>query len=314
MKRSNWIAISAVLLVCLSVVAVGLVAATIDSVAVTGEGMGSGGEFDPTDDSSSQGDGLDLEIQQSDGDGVSEHEQVIDLRICIEYLSSPISILGIFLGSIVVLFGIYRRYNAATSGLFATFLVPFVMFWYFFLTNCTVDNSSETAGMLTGNEVLSQSDGGLSTAPAVPPSLLAVVFGGVIVASAFALYSMTGEDETFEPVEDEDVPDDPDAADFARAAGRAADRIEEANMPVDNAVYRAWLEMTRMLDIENPDTAAPRDFAELAVEVGLAEDDVWELTELFNEVRYGGKDPENRGERALEILRTIERTYEETEQ
>lgn len=309
MDRPNRIALSAILFVFLSVIAIGLVAATINSVAVTDAGLGNGGEFNPEEESQGEADRVAPDIEGSDGGEPGEDRQVIDLQVCIQQLSSPISILGIIAGMVAILYGIYRRYNMASSGLFATFLIPVVMFGYFFLTNCPGGGGGGAGSMVTGDEVLDGSQGGLGNAPSVPPSILALLFGGVIVVSVAALFSMTGEDETYELVE-EDEPAEPDAADFARAAGRAADRIEETNMPVDNSVYRAWLEMTRLLDIENPDTAAPRDFAEEAIAVGLDEDDVYELTELFNEVRYGGKDPGNREERALDILRNIERTYQ----
>ena len=152
-------------------------------------------------------------------------------------------------------------------------------------------------------------DGAVSSVP-VPPSVLVGVFALVTIAGVVMLFVTTSDDETFEPVEEE--PEEADEAAFARAAGRAADRIEEANVAVDNAVYQAWVDMTGLLDISNPKTTAPLDFADRAIAVGLDEDDVYELTELFNEVRYGGMDPENREERAVEILRHIEETYRET--
>lgn len=93
-----------------------------------------------------------------------------------------------------------------------------------------------------------------------------------------------------------------------RAAGAAADRIE-AEAAVTNEVYRAWYEMTRHLDVRNPETTAPDEFEARAVERGMAPDDVARLTRLFEEVRYGERDPDSREERAVAALRRIETAY-----
>lgn len=93
------------------------------------------------------------------------------------------------------------------------------------------------------------------------------------------------------------------------AAGKLADEIEEG-ASVPNGVYEAWVEMTDVLEIEDPETSTPQEFADAARAAGIAQNDVEELTDLFEEVRYGTVTPtEQRENRALEALRRIEQTY-----
>lgn len=291
--------------VILVISSVGLVAATIDSVSAVELGD------DATEQDRDQvqtGPDDRLNVNVSGGSSNAEQSQSIDLVVCIQFLTRPSAILGIVAGVALVVYGLYRRYNVATAGLASTAIFPVVFASYFLLTNCGPSNGSGDT-LLGGTEVMSGA-GGIE-APGIPPAALAVLLGGAVLVAVATLYNMSGDEETFEPVSEE--PAEPDTADFARAAGEAADRIQEKNVSVDNAVYRAWLEMTSLLNIENPDTAAPLDFAEAAVAAGLEEDDVYELTELFTEVRYGGKSAEDREERATEVLRTIERTYQESD-
>ncbi|MFT4958108.1 MAG: hypothetical protein ACI9PP_002168, partial [Halobacteriales archaeon] len=95
------------------------------------------------------------------------------------------------------------------------------------------------------------------------------------------------------------------------AAGRAADRLETGD-EFENDVYRAWAEMTTELEVEHPSSSTPSEFAMAAVDAGMDRNDVDRLTELFEEVRYGGFDPtpEREGE-AIETLRRIETEYAE---
>nr|WP_303647699.1 DUF4129 domain-containing protein [Haloarchaeobius sp. HME9146] len=93
------------------------------------------------------------------------------------------------------------------------------------------------------------------------------------------------------------------------AAGRAADRLETSTA-VDNEVYRAWREMTTHLDVPEPESSTPAEFAEAAIAAGMTREQVTELTALFEEVRYGGEDPTtDRESRAIEALRAIESAH-----
>jgi len=301
--------ISTVLLLILTVTAVGVVASTITDIDGI-ERSGPDISFEPP------GSGPDgIEDNQSMGNSsgdISDRDRNsgINLQFCIPYLQELPALVGIVLGVGVVMYGGYRRYNSATMMLLGTGLVPLVWGSYFFLTNCGYDGGGNDGGFFSDGSSVMNNDGGI-TSTSLPPTVVVGVFAVVMVVGVVTLIRTTGENETFEPVEE--VPDEPDEAAFARAAGRAADRIEDANVAVDNAVYRAWLEMTNLLNVPNSETTAPRDFSKGAIAAGLNEDDVSELTELFNEVRYGGMNPEDREERAVEILRSVEQTYQDAE-
>lgn len=101
------------------------------------------------------------------------------------------------------------------------------------------------------------------------------------------------------------------AAEIGDAAGRAADRLEDEDA-FANEVFRAWAEMTSLLEFDNPSAATPGDFAEAASAAGLDDRDVRDLTTLFEDVRYGDRAPTaEREEQAIALLRRIERTYAE---
>lgn len=290
-----------VVAVALLVTSVGVVAATIDSIDTP---QGTDGSIqDRTAAESGADDRLNITVSgQETAD--TEPRQSIDLVFCVAFLQQPPAIGGIALGVVAIAYGLYSRYNAATMGLACSGLLPVVMAMYFLLTNCGPSDGSGGT-VLSGTDIVS--GGGGITAPQIPPPVLAVVLGGAMIAAVVTMFRMTGGEEEIDPVEPESA--EPDAADFARAAGEAADRIEEKNVSVDNAVYDAWLQMTRLVDIEKPDTAAPRALADAAVAAGVERDDARELMELFTEVRYGGKSPEGREGRATEVLRNIEQTY-----
>lgn len=144
--------------------------------------------------------------------------------------------------------------------------------------------------------------------------LVAVLLAVLLLGAVVVLYR--GGDET--GAEDGEDPDGGvDSTTIGAIAGRAADRIEEDNKAgtdAENEVYRAWQEMTARLETDSGETTTPREFQQLAVDTGMRPDDVRELTELFERVRYGGKDAtEDREQRAVRVLRRVESTYGETE-
>jgi hypothetical protein len=145
-----------------------------------------------------------------------------------------------------------------------------------------------------------------------PPATLLALFGLVLVGAAALVLGMSGDDVA-RATPAEEPPPPPDVTAIGRAAGRAADRIE-SDADLDNAVFRAWREMTRELDVTNPAASTPAEFATAAVDAGMAHEDVDELTGLFEAVRYGGRDPDtDRERRAVDALRNIQRTYADVE-
>ena len=129
----------------------------------------------------------------------------------------------------------------------------------------------------------------------------------LIFVGALAMAARSDDDETSGLAAEPDESTDERAA-VAAAAGRAADRITEtATQHVDNEVYRAWDEMTRLLEVDNPDATTPGEFADAAIDAGLDAQHVEALTALFEDVRYGHRDSTaEREQRAIETLRAIE--------
>jgi len=299
-----------ILVVVIALFAVALVASTITSVAAP-----AGGDdrihVDPIGAVDERGGNNNDTSGGVDGGPIESSDGGFQLTYCIDFLTTPVAITGIIAGVFFVLYLVYRQFNLATS-LFSSFVIaPLAFGMWAIMTNC-VEGKEGGGQVFDGSGIVNPGESGsVVTAPPISPTMLAMVFVFLVAVSLVVMLTVTGSDETYEPVEDEE-PDEPDEAAFARAAGRAADRIEQGNDPVDNAVYRAWAEMTNLLDIPDPETSAPMDFADAAIEFGLEADDVHELAELFNEVRYGHKSAEEREDRAIEILRRVETTYQQT--
>lgn len=152
---------------------------------------------------------------------------------------------------------------------------------------------------------------GAAPSPVSLPLLLALLVA--LVAAGVAVVRRRGGDARRAAEAEDDADDETDAAAVGRAAGRAADRIE-GEEEIENEVYRAWREMTALLDVANPETSTPGEFADAAVAAGLDREDVTELTRLFEDVRYGDRAPGADSERrAVAVFRRIERGYAEDE-
>lgn len=170
-----------------------------------------------------------------------------------------------------------------------------------------------TGGTFAGNgSAAGTSAGGGFSAGGSSPDLLSLpvlaVIGVVLVAAAFLLARGAGWTADGDDPDTADV--DPTTAEaVGQVAGRMADRIE-ASATVDNEVYRAWREMTDLLDVPDPETSTPGEFANAAVAAGMDAADVDELTRLFETVRYGGVEPDETDEhRAVRVFRRIESSY-----
>ena len=154
-------------------------------------------------------------------------------------------------------------------------------------------------------------DGGDGTTVPGGPSLTLLVLVlaslvGLLLFYRYAANPTTDEDERLEAEQAVHAIDATDA--LGRAAGRAANQIEHTSL--ENAVYEAWHEMTSAIDVSNPETRTPAEFATAAARAGMASDDVETLTALFQDVRYGPAPvTEERVQQARETLRRIERTY-----
>lgn len=297
-------------LVAMAAIAVG--AATITATIDTGTpGGGEAPQNQGQQDQNRQGganggdNGGGNEINRS---AEANEESPIDYTTCIQPLKTWYGGLVYFGAFAMLVYGMKRRYSfgAAFLGLYA--IAPPALLAYFLGTDCA---SFGGPGVGEGGRgALANSTSSPVTSMDVPPALILGVFGIVLVATAAVLMRASGDQQitTMDEPESDDG-ESADVMDLAAAAGRAADRLEEHNVDVDNEVYRAWWEMTSMLDVPKPDSATPGEFADAAIEVGLGEDDVRELTRLFEEVRYGKRDPESREQLAIDVFRNIEEEY-----
>jgi len=297
----------------ISIAAISLGAATVESTvqnaAVEGTDanpiLPSGEESGSLNTSDLDGNGSSSLSEGGPSEGI-----VANLQRCVEPLSAwygTAIYFGAFLGVIYLIKRAYS-FGAAILGMYAVAPVAFTA--YFLATARCV--SVETGG--PGNngvaDRIADVAGSSLLSPDVSPVVIAAVFGVALVAVAAVLFRASG-DQTVTTLgeEEDDTGEQPDVADLAAAAGEAAERLQEHDADVDNEVYRAWWEMTSLLNVPKPDSATPGEFADAAIEAGLDESHVDDLTTLFEEVRYGRRDPESREERAIEVFQEIEAQY-----
>lgn len=253
--------------------------------------------------------GSDVEINESGDDGASPsgESKYSTITTCVPFLESSLGVL-LMLGAVLAFMVLlYARFNFAISMLAGWTVFPPTMLLYFLATDCGGDGQAFGRG--EGGTGIAEAAGETLIPTTQFPTWAMGLFVGIVLVGAAAVLYRSAAAEDVIVLEETTGDDEPDLDSFAQAAGRAADRIEQHNQDVNNAVFKAWVEMTELLDVENPETYTSGQFAEAAITIGMAESDIEELTQLFNEVRYGGKDPDTREERSIEILRNIESEY-----
>jgi hypothetical protein len=295
----------------LCILAVGIAAATLDSAQDTGGGFGPGNAGGPGGGERSGDSIVDLNDR---GSGSFLPKGAAAYGGCIEFLRS----LEFLLGALAVVIGIgavitFRHNVAVALAMLIAFGMP-AMVLYLFLAACPGETADP--GLIPeggGNASAPQGGGmpgaGSGTNPAPPSLVVLAVLGVLLLAAAIVIARSTGDDEVELDQPDEPTTDEEAVEAIGAVAGAAADRIDAAG-DVDNEVYRAWREMVQLLAVENPDATTPGEFADAAVAAGMERDDVAELTDLFEAVRYGGFDPTaDREGRAVDALRRIEDEY-----
>lgn len=289
------------LLALLAVLALGGVAATLDASGGSGAGAG-------TDEGTGVGSGPRFSL----GGGFEPIDTTVPSLP--EWVAVLLGVLLLLVGAYGC-YELYREYGlrrilgAAAAGIIAAVGV------YLLLSLVRPSEPDLGAGPQQGEPSLPSGGAGAAetAARAVdPPTALLAALGVLLLGAVAVILRATGDQRVgLEDAAPTEEPPSSDVTAVAAAAGRAADRIE-ADTDVDNAVYRAWREMTADLPVANPDASTPAEFADAAVEAGMDPDDVAELTELFETVRYGDRPvTETRAERATAALRRIERTYGE---
>ncbi|WP_435118091.1 DUF4129 domain-containing protein [Halolamina sp. C58] len=311
----------AIVLALLALLAIGAAGATLENPAETdsgsGFGSGSGSGFGSGSGGSGDGNGS----STTGGRPMQLGGQVGGA--CIAALQTLPAKLLLF-GSVVALAGyVWRRTDSPGMGLVTAVLYgPIVyMLWYALATCKTIQQASPARQSANATRTANGSAGGsgglggaVETTTSQPSVLLVIVLVVLVLAAIVLLYVASADDIVNSQIDreaDEEEEVNPDIAAVGRLAGEAADRIE-AGDAFDNEVFRAWVEMTHHLAVEHPESSTPSEFAAAAVDAGMAPDDVRELTELFEEVRYGDQDvTDEREKRATAALRRIEESYAE---
>lgn len=290
----------------LAVLAVALAAATLDSTIVP-EGSGPGGP--------SWGDGGGV----GDGDGgllpPPESGATPSETFQIPFLPEILTVLAVLaVIALVASVILYWRQTLSLAALVVLVLGGLVALTLL-LSPSTGAPGVPLIGADNGNPLGGGGGGGIETTQPSSPSLVVLLVLGIALLGALVGLSRPGSHEE-NPADDESTDrtagDAPTAV--GRAAGRAADRLESSTGPdPENEVYRAWQEMTDLLDVADPETTTPGEFAAAAVDGGLDRSDVSELTHLFEEVRYGNTLPTEEHERqAVQTFRRIEQQYTQT--
>lgn len=294
-------AIRTAVLALLSILAIALAAATLDSTLFTGgSGEGSGGVGGGSEGA--------LPIPAERGTtGPGE-------TVRIPYVEELVLVLAV-LATIAVLYYLYHNWREAlwmVLGVIALVVGGYLLVVLFSTAGFELpfDGGGAPNGSLFGGGGGGGSGGsGGDDATTTLPSLMLLVVLGLALAGAIVATVRSGSSSTEEVSDSSER--SPETAAVGRAAGRAAERIEDADT-VDNEVYRAWREMTSLLEVSDPESATPGEFASAAVDAGMDRDDVVELTRLFEDVRYGESEPSADHERrAVEIFRRIEKRYAE---
>ncbi|MDJ1431799.1 DUF4129 domain-containing protein [Halostagnicola sp. A-GB9-2] len=284
-----------------AIVAIGLAAATVRSPIETGGSGGSGGGS-----GTGTGSGNGPAQPGVGGEGVPQF---------FEYLVYALLVIVAIALAWYLLFH-RRELLRLAAVVVAACIVLVVLVWLFTefgpepsfeLSNETVDEPAAEGGGDPG-------EGEGDTTPISLAPLLGVL--GVITAifvGALVLTSRRSDEDELaaEAKSALEGEDDAEQAAVGKAAGRAATRIEATDEDgIDNEVYRAWEEMTGLLEVDRPETSTPREFADAAIDAGLARHHVEDLTRLFEDVRYGGTETTDEMEdRAVSVLRQIETEY-----
>lgn len=293
----------AALLAVLAVLALSVAAATLESSTDAGQGAGTGPEGGV---GAGEGESFDLgSANVSDTGGqFSVPPILVQIAMALVLLLSAVGFVQFYLDyglrGLVAMVGLVVGFVAVVTLFFA-----FVDLGDLFDREGVIGLFGENAPSVPGGG----SPGDVADVASTPEPSLAVValLGAVLVGGVLVVIRASGDAniEVAAPA----PPEEPTVA-LGQAAGRAADRIAAAGADLDNEVYRAWREMTGHLDVENPAASTPAEFADAAVAAGMDREDVAELTELFEAVRYGGAAvTEDREERAVAALRRIEREY-----
>ena len=281
-------------LAILAVVAIGIAAGTIGTAIDGASGDGDGGPvFSPEEPA-----------EPEDPDG-----SMVLTALLVLFAVATIAIIAIY-----VLYGAPRLKSVI---LLSLVMVGFVLIVATAMDAVQLVQPEAPANQSAAGEALGlgEDDGEVGEPDATPTpvgrwlyGLLVVVVAASVVALLYGRGSLASRGS---PSAEHDPEEEADTlAEMGAIARETADRIESARPDLENEIYRAWVEMTSLLEVDDPETRTPGEFAAEARRAGMAAEDVAALTELFERVRYGHRAATaERESRALEVLRRIESTY-----
>lgn len=282
----------AIIIAMLGVLAISLAAAAISAPVGPEVGTGTGGEGD--------GDALISPPEQ-----LEEPPEVVE--IFPNWVSPLLTALAIVATIFLILYLI--RYWKESIPVLVVAILAVIGLWFFLGSlSPTFDPpsmptepiSSELAGGDNG-------DGDPPNGAIETPLVLIVLFGLALLGVVFAIFSQ----EVRSTPNTSDVEDETTVSEKMRhLAGRTVARLENANdtdvIAPENEIYRAWQDMTALLDVPDPETTTPKQFQAAAIDAGLDPNPVAELTHLFKEVRYGQYEPTtDRTKRAIAAFEQI---------
>lgn len=207
----------------------------------------------------------------------------------------------------------------------AAYAAVFVAIMAIIAENVTLSpfSPNESAGVSAGNLSGTPTEAGDGFGeggndPLVLPiehsALIAFVAAVVGVVTLYAWRSDTVRSVLALRDDAEDDDPDVDLDEVREVAGEAADRVDAAATATvaDNAIYTTWSEMVALLDVSDPQSGTPRQFARAATEAGMDPDDVTVLTRAFEDVRYGDAElSEDRREQVAAAFRRIETAHDD---
>lgn len=288
-------------------------AASISNPTGTGDGIGVPSDWtDPPDNPDS---GLIGDSEEGSGGGsLFPTGETLCFPFLFQWDVQLFIITSVLVGGLLL----YRRTGFLTTAAALTAIVPMGIVVFLAISASCSATGRETStiglgGLADAVEDANESTGGAIDVATDPIVMLLIVAAiGLLVIGVVVLRDDVPDQSSSVLAEGEDDAAE-DRVELARIAGETAQRLEDRipeDEALENEIYRAWLEMTEQLDVDDPETSTPGEFASEAIDAGMTPSDVHELTELFESVRYGDRTPTSIQEQeAIELLSRIEESY-----
>lgn len=304
----------------LAIIAISLAAATLTSPTAVG-GIGTGDENNPSEGLQSPADqpgGPGFSISFADGPAgdLGSVAPLINLP-CFEFLADDQFLTGALITLVILAYILYKIAGVLVPiGLYVVAAAPVILLYRIFTACVPVDQSQVALFSLGSSTVANATSislplpglGGAETAAGTvePTSVFLFILLGVgLLIAIIILYESTGDDvqSNVTPRTSTGIPWQ--ISTKSVESSQSLPHIENSVI-ADNKIYQAWKKMTEDVDISRPNSSGPREYARKAIEEGKHPGAVERLTALFEETRYGTKQPspesETEAEEALEEI------------